>query len=116
MTLRDLMSRHARMIAGATQSGLAEAVTWVFKDGSPEVTFTAVVKRLDLQPATLSSPAATRRRVQIEVPRHATLGVLRVTKGDRVRVATRIGDDPVDCDIVRIVGQDDALFVVEVTE
>lgn len=114
MALRDLMARHAREIAGATQTGLAEAVTWVFRDGSPERSFSAVVKRLDLQPATASSPASSRRRVQVEVPRHATLGVLTVAKGDKIRVAVRIGEDPVDCSIVRIVGQDSALFVVEV--
>lgn len=111
MSLRDLDQMHSIAIP---QMAMAEAVTWVFRDGSPEVTFQAVVKRLDLQPATGNSPASSRRRVQVEVPRHATRGVLAVAKGDKVRVAAREGEAPVDCSIVRIVSQGPAQFVVEV--
>ena len=114
MTLRDLAARHARSILGNTQGGFAESVTYRFASGDPDRVFAAMVKRLDLQPATPSSRASTRRRVQIEIPRHATAGVTSIAKGDSVLVATREGEDPVECQLVRIVSQDSALFVVEV--
>ncbi len=114
MTLRDLASRHAKAILGSTRTGWAEDVTWRFKSGAPERTFAAVVKRLDLQPATPSSRATTRRRVQIEIPRDDVAGVTAITKGDTVLCVTREGEDPVECQLVRVVSQDSALFVVEV--
>lgn len=113
MTIRDLAARHARAILGNTEGGFAESITYRFANGDPERVFAALVKRLDLQPATPSSRASTRRRVQIEIPRHATAGVLAIAKGDRVLVATREGEDPVECQLVRIVSQDSAMFVVE---
>lgn len=109
-----MMARHARGILGDTRGGFAEPVTYRFKRGLPDLTFNAVVKRLDLQPATIQSPEVTKRRANVEVPRHATLGVLTVAKGDTIELPMRIGDEPKECRITRIVAQDDALFVLEV--
>jgi hypothetical protein len=114
VTLRDLMNRHARAILGGAVAGLAEDVTYRFKSGDPERTFKAIVKRLDLQPSTPLSPQVTKRRAHVEIPRHATVGVLTIAPGDALVLAMRIGGDAAECRIGRIVGQDDALFVVEV--
>ncbi len=114
MTLESLQKRHARQILGDTQGGFAEPVLYRFKSGDPERTFNAVVKRLDLQPATLQSPEVTKRRANVELPRHATLGVLTVAKGDTIELPMRIGDEPKECRITRIVAQDQGMFVLEV--
>lgn len=114
MTLRDLAARHARAILGNTQGGFAESITYRFANGDPDRVFAALVKRLDL---TQSSPLArpiTKRRLQVEIPRHATAGVLRVSKGDSIVLPTRIGEEPTECQLVRMVAQEDAMFVVEV--
>ncbi len=114
MSLRDLDARITRSIIGSTRMGWAEDVTWRFKSGAPERTFAAIVKRLDLQPATPSSRATTRRRVQIEIPRDDVVGVTVISKGDSVLVVTREGEEPVECQLVRVVSQDSSRFVVEV--
>lgn len=114
MTLRDLAARHARHILGNTQGGFAESITYRFANGDPDRVFAALVKRLDLQQSSPLARPITKRRLQIEIPRHATAGVLRIAKGDSILVPTRIGEDPTECSIVRMVAQDDSLFVVEV--
>lgn len=115
MTLRDLMSRHARSILGDATSGFAEPITYRFKSGAADRTFNAVVKRLDLSAPPLA-PQLSKRRANVEIPRHATLGVLKVSKGDSILLPMRIGDDPVLCAIRNIQSQDDALFVVQVEQ
>lgn len=114
MTLRDLMNRHARSILGDSRTGFAEPVTYRPKSGE-ERTFFATVQRLDLQQSTnLSAGKVQKRRARVEIPRHETDGVLAVAKGDSIVLPIRIGDEPVECYIISVPAQDDALFVVEV--
>jgi hypothetical protein len=114
VSLRDLMNRHARAIQGGTVASLAEDITYRFNSGDPERTFKAVVQRRQLEPSSSLTTRIAKRRARIEVLRHATAGVLTIAKGDSIVLPLRIGDEPVECDIVNIVDQDDALFVVEV--
>lgn len=114
MTLRGLMNRHARAILGNTTGGFAEPVVYRFHSGDPDRTFAAVVKRLDLQASTPLSGKVAKRRARVEIPRHATAGVLQVAKGDSIVLPIRVGDEATECLIVSVPAQDDALFVVEV--
>lgn len=109
-----MMRRHARQIIGDAANGLAEEVTYRFKAGGEDRVFNAIVRRTDLQPSTPQSPQVTKRRARIEIPRHPTLGVETIAKGDSVVVSMRIGDEAQECRITGIIGQDDAQFVVEV--
>lgn len=114
MSLRSMMKRHAAGILGDVVGGFGEPITYRFKNGEDDLTLNAVVKRLDLEPSTPQSPQVNKLRANVEVPRHATLGILTVAKGDTIVLPMRIGDDPIECRIRRIVAQDDALFVLQV--
>jgi hypothetical protein len=108
------MSRHTTSILGDADGGFAEQVTYQFRDGSPERTFMAVVKRFGLSSPNPQARQVAKRSANIEIPRHATLGVLSVQSGDTITVALRIGDDATEHRIVDVVAQDDAMFVVRV--
>ena len=111
MSLRDLQKMHARAIPAIA---LSEPVTYRFGNGDPDRVFAAVVKRLDLQQSSQFGRQISKRRLQVEIPRHATAGVLTVAKNDSILLPTRIGEEPSECTLVRMVAQDDAQFVVEV--
>ena len=110
------MARHARSILGDATGGFAEPITYRFHSGAADRTFNAVVKRLDLNGSTPFAPQVAKRRANVEIPRHATAGVLQVAKGDSIVLPMRIGDTPVECTIKNIQSQDDALFVVQVEQ
>jgi hypothetical protein len=116
VTLRAMMNRHARAILGNVEGGFAEIVTYRFKNEDPDREIAVIVKRLDLEPATPTTPQVTKLRANVEIPRHATLGVLTIEKGDAIVLAMRIGGTAEECRIRRIVSQDDALFVVQVEQ
>lgn len=114
MTLRGLMNLHARAILGNATNGVAESVTYRFKSGASDRTFNAVVKRFGLQASTPQTPQVAKRRAHVEIPRHATAGVVAVAAGDAIVLAMRIGEEPAECRIRDIIAQDESMFVLEV--
>jgi hypothetical protein len=116
VTLRDLMNRNARSIFGDAVRGYAESITYRFKSGDPDRTFNAHVRRLELTPSTPQAPQVSKRRVHVEIARHATDGVTTIADGDAIFVSMRIGGTPTWCRIEKVLRQNSALFVVEAQE
>ena len=115
MSLRVHQARHARQILGNV-NGVAEPVTYRFKSGDDDRTFNAVVKRLFLEASSPQSRPIKVRRCDVEIPRHATLGVLEYAPGDAIVLSVGIGETPAVCRITRVLAQDHAQIVVQVTE
>lgn len=108
-----MMKRHARgTLTRLDHHG--EEVTYQFKDGSPDRVVRAVVDRQDSEPAAAGVRQVARLRALVAVPRDDTVGILKVTPGDKILLAMRLGDDAVSARVRRIPSQDDALFTLEV--
>lgn len=112
MSLRDLMQRHARGPL-VRLDHFGEEVVHIDGEGT-ETTVKAVVDRLDVEPSA-GSPRVARMTAVVAFPRDGENGVGAVAKGDELRLAMTVGDDPVEARIRRIVSQDEAMFVVEVS-
>mgnify|MGYP003630628346 FL=1 len=115
MSLRSLQARHAQQILG-NANGVAEPVTYRFKSGAADRTFNAVVKRLFLEPSTPQSRPVKVRRCDVEIVRDQTVGVLATSPGDAIILPVGIGEVAAVCRITRVLSQDHAQIVVQVTE
>lgn len=115
MTLKGLQARHARQILGSSR-GTAETVTYRFQSGDPDRTVSAVVRRLFLEPSSPQARPVRKRRCDVELARDDTVGVSVYQPGDSIVLPVGIGEAAVECRITRVVAQDDARIVLQVTE
>jgi hypothetical protein len=107
-----MMARHARVTL-TRYSHHGEDILYRSAGGS-EVTVRAVVERRDVEPIDGVMPAIARLACTVFIARDATVGVLAIAPGDVVTLAMRLGDEPVDARVTRIVSQDEGGFLVEV--
>lgn len=115
MSLQDLQKRHMRGILG-NANGVAEEVTYRFKSGDPDRTFNARVRRLFQEPSTPQSRPVKVRRCDVEIPRDAAVGILNYAKGDAIVLPVGVGEPATVCRITRVLHQDHARIIVQVTE
>lgn len=112
MTLREMMARHARTVL-TRPDHFGEELQFQPPGDVDPVTVRATVDRLDLVPDEMAGQVA-RRRARVAIPRDADVGVLAVPAGSKVILPMRVGDDPVTAKVLRIISQDEAMFLLEV--
>ncbi len=109
-----MMARHARTTLVRTDHG-GELVTYTPAGGTAFADLAVVVQRRDVEPVVPGVRQVARLVAEVFVPRgDGTTGPAAVVPGDTMTLAMRLGADPVDARVTRILSQDEGAFVVEV--
>lgn len=109
MSLKDLMAEDAANVV-LNSDEFAEEIQYTPHNGTVR-TIKAIVERSRIMPDSADAGRVLAKTVEVNIARHATLGVLAVTKnGDKISLPTVIGGTNDDYVVVDILSQDEGLW------